>query len=1013
MTPILLLLLLAPLSLQAQSPTTGDINTQSLKASQAQLPDWENPETIGINKLPYHSTLQLPSREAECAEIVSLDGMWSFHWSPNPEERPAEFYREDYDISSWEKIAVPGNWQTQGFGTPVYTNISYPFQKDEPRVTSVPPENWTAYKYRNPVGSYVTFINRTGEMEGKTLILHFGGVESAMYLWINGERVGYSQNSTSPAEFDVTDYLRPGENRLAVEVYRWSDGSYLENQDMWRLSGIFRPVQLWVRPQVHIADYSLRADAEGAFSAEVKICNNGSRTVRNIPVRIKVAGRELKAKISRLEAGDTTSVFLGAHFDNVKLWSAEDPQLYPVGIDAGKEHFDWQIGFRSVWIEGEILKINGRDAKMRGVNRHDHHPRTGRYVDRATYERDILLMKRGNINLLRTSHYPDDPYLYELCDRYGIFVMDEACNESHGYGIGNRQLGDNPRWTRAHTDRAVSLVQRDKNHPCVIFWSLGNEACAGLNPRAMREAILALDTTRVVFYDSDRSVSDIYDDGYLTPERLRELSQRVTDRPVMMREYAHAMGNSMGNFKEYWDVIYSDPGICGAAIWDFVDQGLAVDKQSGRISRSPELSKSEGEFWAYGGDFGDEPNNGNFCCNGLIAPDRTPNPHFYEVQYIYQPIWFSLEDGKVQKRSMDPFVSVDDFDYIEERENIDGETLVNVRAVLREDRIWAPKGTVVAREQFILGEYSWPEFNGGIIKPGAGSVNVQAQVCPVPTVSREGDLINIAADGVTVQINAADGSLCDYTVDGESLIASPLQPSFWKAANDNQAANGYAQRLGAWKDCAAKREIRDCQISECDGTARVTFRMSLPVGADYLLSYTVNGKGEVLVDVDYKPLSDEIPLIPRFGMSMALKGRTSDVLWYGRGPAENYPDRKLSQAVGRYSLPLNEFQYDYIRPQDNGYRCDTRWFAVSPGGRGIRISGRQPLCFSVHDYPDSELESGYRHPYEVRHEDNTYINIDLNVHGVGGCDSWGARTLPQYTNPGTRDYSYSFIISRM
>ncbi len=958
----------------------------------AQDVEWEDPGVIGINKLPYHSSLQLPSMEDSCREIVSLDGLWAFCWSANPMERPKDFYRTDYDVSSWDSIRVPGNWQTQGYGKPIYTNISYPFQKDAPRVTAEPPENWFASGNRNPVGSYVTTVNVTKDMRDKSLILHFGGVHSAMYVWVNGQKVGYSQNSMSPAEFDVTDLLHSGENRLAVEVYRWCDGSYLEDQDMWRLSGIFRPVQLWVRPKVHIADYFLRGDADGSFRAKVKVCNNGKKTAKSVPVSVTVGGRKLNATIRTIEAGDTVTVTLATQVNRPRLWSAHDPHLYPVAIDTRDEHFDNHVGFRSVEVKGEVLKINGKNVKLRGINRHDHHPRTGRFVNRETYEKDVSLMKQCNINFLRTSHYPDDPYIYELCDRYGIFVMDEANQESHGYGIGNRQLGDNPLWTHAHVDRAVSLVERDKNHPSVIFWSLGNEAGSGLNIRAMRKAVVDIDSSRVVYYDSDRSVSDIYDDGYLTPDRLKEMSQKVDDRPFMMREYAHAMGNSVGNLKDYWDVIYADSSICGAALWDFVDQSFAVNRNTGRISQSDRTDKTDDEYWAYGGDFGDVPNNGNFSCNGIVGADRKPHPHFYEVQYVYQPIHFSYGNGAVIKRSVDPFVSVDDFDYVEERKEICGESLINVSATLKEDKPWAKKGTVVAHEQFVESQYPLPEFDT------TGNL---------PTVSRDGDTVRVTASGITVHINAADGSITRYVVDGDSLIHSPLRPSFWKPANDNQVANGYATRLGSWKECG--RKVNGMDVVSANGVVKVTFRMSLSVGADYTLSYTVNSKGAVLVEADYKPSSDDIPLIPRFGMSMSLKGRTDTVEWYGRGPAENYPDRKLSQHIGHYSLPLKDFQTDYVRPQDNGYRCDTRWLSVCSRGHVLRMEGMQPLCFSVHDYPDSELERGYRHPHDVRHEDATYINIDLNVHGVGGCDTWGAQTLPKYTIPGNSNYHYAFV----
>ena len=616
------------ISAQAQNLQSGN-GTTGLAS-----PDWENPAVLGINKLPYHATLQLPSKWKECKEIVSLDGEWQFHWSRNPQERPAEFYRENFDVSSWDKIKVPGNWQTQGFGTPIYTNIDYPFKRNRPSVTSEPPRDWTAYENRNPVGSYVTFFDVTKEMRSQNLILHFGGVHSAFYVWVNGQKVGYSQNSMSPAEFDVTKFVREGKNKLAVEVYRWCDGSYLEDQDMWRLSGIFREVQLWVRPLVHITDYQVEAVPNADYSdftvkAKVSICNTGKKTAKNQLVELEIACPELYGvntnpghrnatnyRIPKLPAGDTTTVELSFHYGTPpRLWSAEKPWLYPftlelLGMKDNKnyEKFEYHFGVKRVECVGEVFKINGKNVKLRGVNRHDHHPLTGRYVDDATYEEDIRLMKQANINFLRTSHYPDREYLYELCDRWGLYVMDEANQESHGYGYANEEMGHDAAWRDAHVDRAESLVKRDYNHPCVILWSLGNEGGVGPNIQAMYDKVCQLDSTRLPFYDCHPRYSALHDFGYPTPEVLKREAEKETEKPLIAREYAHAMGNSMGNLQEYWDVIYADSSIAGAAIWDWVDQGL-VKKEN------------EVEYFAYGGDYGDKPNLDAFCINGLLAPD--------------------------------------------------------------------------------------------------------------------------------------------------------------------------------------------------------------------------------------------------------------------------------------------------------------------------------------------------------------------------------------------------------
>lgn len=999
----------------------------------AQQHDWENPHVLGINKLPYHATLQLPSRENECKEIISLDGKWAFHWAKDPDSRPAEFYKNDYDTSAWDKIDVPGNWQMQGYGRPIYTNIPYPFKMNEPYVTNEPPKDWYAYDHRNPVGSYVTSFEVTKEMMAQNLILHFGGVKSAMYVWINGQKVGYSQNSMSPAEFDVTPFVHEGCNKLAVEVYRWSDGSYLENQDMWRLSGIFRPVQLWVRPLVHIADYKITTKNDGSIFATIKLCNTGKKAKKKVPLVMKIADKELFCEIGKISAGDTLDISLSTKIDNPHLWSAHDPYLYDVtvtlmdalptiGIPAmNMEVFNNKIGFKEVEIVGDVLKINGKNVKLRGVNRHDHHPRTGRFVDRATYEKDIQLMKQCNINFLRTSHYPDDPYLYEICDRYGIFVMDEANQESHGYGYANEYMGNQPEWKDAHVDRAVALVERDKNHPSVVFWSLGNEGGVGPNLQAMKDTIERLDPTRLPFYDCDPKYSALHDVGYPSPDALRDMGKGETRMPMIAREYAHAMGNSMGNFKEYWDVIYADSSICGGAIWDWVDQGIALpveDKEGkeGRESRegrevredgsrnallgrphTAELKKHNDEYWAYGGDFGDKPNDDNFLINGIVGPDRVPNPHFYEVQYVYQPIHFKYENGQIMKESVDPFVDIDDFDYITNSYRINGnDSVLIVKAVLRDDKPWAKKGTVVAHEQFVI--ESAP-YSKGIQASGK---------CPM--IKKNAQEITVMTDNGYVTLDAANGALRQIVADDEELLQQPLEPYFWKPENDNQWKAGFKDRVSAWKNCGEQRTLNSTNIVKGDGKATISFDFILPVGASYTLVYNISKDGKVEVNASYQPQKDDIPLIPKFGMRTALASADNIISWYGRGPEENYPDRKLSQHIGYYSKPISEFQTEYIRPQDNGYRCDTRYIELTTAAHKLCFSGLQPLCFNAHDYADEELDKGHRHPQDINHDGLIHLNIDLAVHGVGGINTWGARTLPQYTLPGNKSYSYGFMI---
>ena len=984
-------------------------------SAQAQSHDWENPAVLGINKLPYHATLQLPSKWKQCEEIISLDGEWLFHWSRNPEERPVSFYSEDFDVSRWDKIKVPGNWQTQGFGTPIYTNITYPFQRNRPRVTSEPPKDWTAYENRNPVGSYVTFIDVTKDMLGKNLILHFGGVHSAMYVWINGQIVGYSQNSMSPAEFDVTSFLREGRNKLAVEVYRWCDGSYLEDQDMWRLSGIFREVQLWVRPLAHIADYHVTAVPNGDFSqaqvtADILLCNTGARNVKGLKTVLRLDNKKVEGQLDCLVAGDTTLIRLEYLINNPLLWSAEKPNLYPFSIElvdkqgSVVEHFDYHLGVKRVECVGEVFKINGRNVRLRGVNRHDHHPLTGRYVDDATYEQDLRLMKQANINFLRTSHYPDREYLYELCDRYGLYVMDEANQESHGYGYANQEMGEDTAWEKAHVDRAESLVKRDFNHPCVILWSLGNEGGIGPNIQAMYDTVCRLDSTRLPFYDCHPRYSALHDFGYPTPDVLKAEAEKETEKPLIAREYAHAMGNSMGNFQEYWDVIYADSSIAGAAVWDWVDQGLLV--------RGDATNK---QYFAYGGDFGDNPNDGNFNINGLIRPDRIPHPHYYEVQYVYQPISFIQEDDSILIINRDCFTDISEYDYYCEiyhnGELISGsipilhgdkfeipypyypynesELILNVYARLRQDVPWAEAGYTIAREQFILKpEDFWSAFGGAPAKV---------------------DGHEVITDRGTIVVDST-GCITSWVVDGQEMLRSPLEPYFWKPENDNQRAAHFAERLGVWRDVLAKRTCKSFRIEAGDDGLNIICETSLPIGADLTITYTITQDGRIKVDMDYRPTATDLPLLPKFGMRMHLPADMTNIEYYGRGPWENYPDRKRSAFVGRYNMPLSEFETEYIRPQDNGCRTDVRWFNIANSRHTLHVVGLQPLCIRVWDYGEDDLESA-KHPHEIQRGRFVNLNIDLNVHGVGGVDTWGQRTLPQYTIDGNKPYRNAFILS--
>ncbi len=997
--------------------------------------DWENPHVLGINKLPYHATLGKPSNISDRSDVVSLNGDWKFYWSPDPDQRPVGFESEEYDVSAWNNIAVPGNWQMQNFGKPIYVNMAYPFQRDRPSVTSEPPKDWYAYDHRNPVGSYVKEFDVTPEMLGKNITLCFEGVKSAMYVWINGKKVGYSQNSMSPAEFDITSFIRPGANRLAVEVYRWSDGSYLEAQDMWRLSGIFRPVSLLVRPNVHISDFKVDSELNDDFSrafakALVSVCNTGDKKEKGVTVTFDIDGKKLRSAPADILPGDTVEICLDYEIENPALWSAETPNLYPYTISLNDknntllQNYDWHLGVRKVETDGEIFKINGKNVKLRGVNRHDHHPRTGRWVDDATIEKDLRLLKQANINFLRTSHYPDRPILYELCDKYGIYVMDEACQESHGYGYANEEMGHDPDWKDAHVDRAVSLVSRDRNHPSVIIWSLGNEGGIGPNIQAMYDTVVALDPSRLPFYDCHPRYSALHDEGYPTPDMMRENARNISDKPYIAREYAHAMGNSMGNLKEYWDVIYSDPSIAGAAIWDWVDQGIAKPQDGSNLRLSSSMNLADDEFWAYGGDFGDRPNDANFCINGLVGPDRIPNPHFYEVRYVYQPIWFSHDGEFINLVNHDSFTPLDAYDYryeiitggdktaegvlalegnkIKAPEFVkdDSGVWLNVYACLREPKPWAEKGHVVASEQFELSPYL-PNYANSSGK--------------APKIAKKNGNVIVTTEDVEIIIDGS-GALSSWKKGGEEMLHAALEPYFWKPTNDNQDKNGYyKEKMTIWENVASNRTVKEIKTEKKDGKVIVTAKMNLPIGADYDVAYSINSDGKITVAADYLPLTDTIPLMPKFGMRLRLPKEMTQIDYLGRGPWENYPDRKRGYFVGHYSMPITEYQHDYIKPQDNGNRCDVNFMVLSTrgnkSGKSVIIeSNGEPLCIRAWDYGEEDLIVA-NHPFELNRGDFVNVNIDQNVHGVGGADTWGKPTLEQYTIPGNMPHSYSFTIS--
>lgn len=961
----------------------------------AQRNDWENPEVVGINKMDYHATLTLPSRKLANRECRSLDGTWKFRWTDTSQGKPA-VVAADMDVSGWDDILVPCPWQLQGYDIPHYNNM-YDHGYTAPGYQPTAEERAYGWKGINPqnfVGQYATSFTLSAAKNGRSRYhIEFAGVKSAFYLYVNGRKVGYSQNSMAPAEFDITEYVRDGENQLVCEVYRYSDGCYLEDQDMWQTSGIFRSVTLWTRPEVYIRDYrlcpTLNDDlTQGSLQVNVTLGNPTMQDLTGYETRITFNGQTKTLNYPLSALNSQLSTF---NLPSPRLWSAEQPYLYPVRIELLKdgkvlETFDYHTGFRKVEIRGEVFYVNNKPIKLKGVNRHEHHPHMGRTVNEATMRHDLSLIKQANINWIRTSHYPNDPLFYELCDEYGLYVMDEANQECHRAGIGNRQIGDHPMWETSHVDRARSLVKRDVNHPCVIIWSMGNEGGAGRNLQAMRKEILSHDQSRPVFLDSDRSQSDLYDDSYLSPEDFAALGKRITDQPVIMREYAHAMGNSVGNLQEYWDVIYADSSIVGAAIWDWVDQGLAksiaTQGQPAGIRPVLELKKQDDEFWAYGGDFGDQPNQGPFCLNGLVAPDRTPHPHYYQVQKVYQNIGFQLFTNAdntgfiVRLTNSYDFTPLSDFDYTYEW-LVDGKVVqkgkaklayqdalavphtnskyslthhavtLRVYACLKTDKPWGRKGTVVAWEELPLCNHFEPN---------------------------------------TTAVQKAG-------------YAFPLSLYFWKPTNDNQRRNSYERRLGAWKS------VNETCLP---GTDQV-FTL-LDGKAECHVIYNKVSEGVWHVKLDYKPLVTDLPLLPKFGVRMELPEDMTDVKWFGRGPKENYPDRKTGYKVGVYEMKLSEFiTQDYEVPQDQANRSDVNWVQLSNGRQTVRIESAENFNFRAWPWDETDLDTA-QHPHELPHRDHITLNIDRFIHGVGGNDAWGARTLDKYTISGNEPHTFEFII---
>ena len=1007
----------------------------------ADTPCWENPEVFAEGRMAPRATAytyadRTTARAGERTAspyYMSLNGMWKFNFAPRPADRPEGFWHTDYDTSAWPDIPVPSNWELQGYGTPIYTNIVYPFPQ---RVPQIPHDD-------NPTGCYRRTFELPQGWEGRRTILHFDGSTAGMHVWVNGRKAGYVQSTKNPAEFDITDLVHAGNNVVACEVYRWTDGSYLEDQDFWRLSGIDRDVYLLSEPQVGIADFFVRAGlddsyARGTLEVDVDVAN---RTADAAATRLALAlyspeGKQVAAasRPVSVHRKSTAAERFAMKVCKVQRWSCETPALYTLVLTlsdaAGHElqSTSARVGFRRVEIKDSRLLVNGKPVELHGVNLHEHHQTRGHAVDSTTMMDDIRMMKLNNINAVRTSHYPQPPMWYDLCDRYGIYVVDEANIEAHGLdGVREHHPAHAPEWREALLDRERSLVERDKNHPCVITWSLGNESDNGENYYAAYDWIKARDTTRPVQSERaghDRN-TDIICPMYPDVEGMRAYAALDNPgRPYIMCEYAHAMGNSSGNFQEYFDIIRSSPQMQGGFIWDWVDQGILTHDEDGR------------SYWAYGGDFGAEGyhHDENFCINGLVQPDRTAHPGLAEVKKVYQDLRFRREaDGTVVAENHFHDTDLRDFELSWELVGdvgivargvlpavaaapgterklrmtlpelaAEGELFLAVYARTRTATDLVPAGHEVAREQWALRQQ--PE---GDMRPATAAAVLR------PECDKSGNFVMATADGrVRVEIDGSNGRLRDYRVDGRRVVES-IDPQFWRAATDNDWGNNAHRRLNAWR-CAA--DNRSCTAVGVDSTGTLTASYRMPeVDATLVLSYTVRADGAMDVDVRLHG-GEEMPELMRMGMQLTLDGRYDNFAYYGHGPEENYSDRCTAAFMGHWSGKVADEFYPYIRPQETGNHTGVRHASLTDAsGAGISVQGDRPLNVSALDVTPADLDPGLAkhqmHTSDVRHSrDRVYMNVDLAQRGLGGDNSWGAAPHKPYLLDG-KDYAYSFRLT--
>jgi beta-galactosidase len=1000
---------------------------------------WQDPAIFDINRAPPHATYTpFVDREAALtgtAEtspfVLSLNGSWKFNWVRRPADAPPDFFEPGFDDSGWDEIPVPSNWELEGHGVPHYI---------ESGMLPGPP-GFVNPEY-NPVGSYRTFFSLPEQWQGMQVFLHFASVGSAATVWMNGEEVGYGQGSKTPTEFNITDFVHSGENLLAVQVLRWSDGSYLEDVDFWRLSGIERVVFLFAVPPVYVRDYTVRAGLDSAYTDGVL---HVTASVKNTEdrVRTQVAEFELLDAFGQtviavrdtvvVEAESEMRVQLQSRVADPLHWTAETPNLYTLLIsleDEGgvtRQALRQAVGFRTVEVREGLLLVNGVPIVLRGVNRHEHSPKIGRYLTDSLMLHDIRLMKDLNINAVRTSHYPNDPRWYDLTDRYGLYVIDEAFVESQGTGYHpDTTLAGKLPWRDAHLDRLRRMVERDKNHPSVITWSLGNEAGDGENFVAMYEWAKAHDPTRPVVYEMAdlRSHTDVFFPMYARVHTLANYAAEQRDRPLILCEYAHAMGNSVGNLVDYWELIYREPQLQGGFIWDWVDQAFPL-QQGGNV------------YWGYGGDFGPGRHGGNFSVNGLVDPNRRLNPHAWEVKHVYQPMTINLVDhetGEFEIANRHDFIGLSGFVLTWELlangtatasgrlQELDVPARSTTRFQLPLPAILPAPGLeyfvnfelratdasslfssdhMVAHEQLRLPLYS-----------DRVAVDVWKTAKIWRHTSHDTLYLRGEARDFEVSFDLQHGTMTSYSYRDVDLIRTGPEPNFWRPATDNDYGNEMPARQGIWRHAARDRSVRRVEHRQnSDRDVEIEVTAILPSSqSKHVTRYHVFGNGEVVITAALTPAGIDLPDLPKFGMTLTLPKQFNSVEWFGRGPHESYADRKTGATVGHYRRLVADMYHPYIRPQETGNRTDVRWVALTNSdGVGLLAVADSVFDMSALHYADEDLDDGdtktYRHVFDLVERDHVVLDLDHRQMGLGGDTSWGAVIHPRYRLP-PRDYSY-------